>query len=110
MLQFLGNFFMGKEGELKKSEYGDIFLLFIRLSGWIVGPIIIAVLVGIWLDNRYETSPWLLLTTVGISFFVSMVGLVKETLKEYKNIESSLIEKKGSTKLDNKEPSEEEGK
>lgn len=83
-----------ENGLKKKGEYGSILLLFVRLSGWIVGPIILALTIGIWLDRRYDTSPWLLLTAVGVSFFVSMAGLVKETLKEYKSIQSSLSEEK----------------
>lgn len=61
--------------------------LFLRLSGWIGGPIILAVILGKYLDNRYHTEPWLFLATVGISFVFSMIALVRIGLKEMKKIE-----------------------
>lgn len=61
--------------------------LFIRLSSWIGGPIIVAVFVGKFLDRKYGTEPWLFLLTVGISFFVSMIAMVRIGMKEMKKIE-----------------------
>lgn len=62
--------------------------LFLKLSGWIGGPIIVAVFVGKFLDRRYHTEPWLFLATVGISFVISMVMLIKIGFEEFKKIES----------------------
>lgn len=62
-------------------------LLFGKLSGWIAGPIIIAVFLGKWLDNKYGTEPWLFLITVGLAFVLSSFGIVKDALKEMKRIE-----------------------
>jgi F0F1-type ATP synthase assembly protein I len=62
-------------------------LLFFRLSGYIGVPVIIGAYVGRWLDNKYHSDPWLFLICVGVSFIVSMVGLVREALKEFKRIE-----------------------
>jgi F0F1-type ATP synthase assembly protein I len=61
--------------------------LFFRLSGWIGGPIVVAVFVGRYLDRRYQTEPWLFLATVGISFVISMVALINIGFKEFKKIE-----------------------
>jgi F0F1-type ATP synthase assembly protein I len=71
-------------------------LLFFRLSGYIAVPVIIAVFVGKWLDAKYGTEPWLFLITVGLAFIVSMVGLVREAMKEYKKLEELDSEKKDS--------------
>ncbi len=57
-------------------------LMFSRMSSWIVGPIVLAIFLGKWLDKRYDTEPWLFLLTVGIAFTVSMIGLVKDAFKE----------------------------
>ncbi len=65
--------------------------LFLQLSGWIAGPIIIAVFLGHWLDERYNTSPWLFLLSVGIAFIISNVGIVKQSLKSMKEMESKHI-------------------
>lgn len=61
--------------------------LFLRLSGWIGGPIILAVIVGKYLDNRYHTAPWLFLATVGIAFVISMIALIRIGFREFKKIE-----------------------
>lgn len=61
--------------------------LFLRLSGWIGGPIVVAVFLGKYLDKRYDSEPWLFLATVGISFVISMVALIKIGLEEFRKIE-----------------------
>lgn len=61
--------------------------MFIKLSGWIGFPIIIALFLGKWLDKKYNSAPWLLLACIGAAFVISMVGLVKETVSEYKKID-----------------------
>lgn len=57
-----------------------------RVTGWIAVPVIIGMFLGKWLDQKYGTEPWLLLATIGVSFIVSMSGLIKETLEEFKKI------------------------
>ena len=62
-------------------------VLFIKLSGWIAGPIIIALFIGKWLDKKYHTEPWLFLLTVGIAFLFSTFGIVYDSIKEMKKID-----------------------
>jgi len=62
-------------------------IMFARLSAWIAAPIIIALYLGKWLDRKFSSAPWLFLLCVGAAFFISMVGLVKETVREYKKID-----------------------
>lgn len=62
-------------------------VVFAKLSGWIGLPIIIALFLGRWLDNKYNSSPWLLLGSIGLAFTLSMAGLIKETINEYKKID-----------------------
>ena len=73
-------------------------VLFIKLSGWIAGPIIIALFVGRWLDRKYHTDPWLFLLTVGVAFVVSMFGIVRDALVELKRIEKEEQAKKKDNK------------
>jgi F0F1-type ATP synthase assembly protein I len=61
--------------------------MFARLSVWIAVPVVIGAFLGKWLDEKFQTAPWLFLTTIGLAFFLSMFGLVKETAKEFKNID-----------------------
>ena len=71
-----------------KTQKSDVpfwqpaLLMFSRLSGWIIGPIILAVWLGKWLDKRYHTEPWLFLLCVGLAFIISTIGLVKDAYKE----------------------------
>jgi F0F1-type ATP synthase assembly protein I len=78
-------------------------VLFTRLSGWIAGPVIIAVFVGKWLDNKYNTAPWLFLLTVGIAFAISMFGIVREAMTELKKIDRENEKKKAEEEKNKKE-------
>ena len=62
-------------------------ILFMRLSGWIAGPIILAIFIGKYLDKKYNTDPWLFLLSVGIAFVLSMVGIVRDAMQAMKEIE-----------------------
>lgn len=62
-------------------------LLFSKLSGWIIGPIILGIILGKWLDRKFHTEPWLFLITVGLAFAISMFGIVRDATREMKRIE-----------------------
>jgi F0F1-type ATP synthase assembly protein I len=68
-------------------------MMFLNLSVWIIIPILSGSLIGQWLDNKFNTQPWLFLIFVGLAFIVSMSGLIKNTIKEYnraiKNIDKN---------------------
>ena len=71
-----------------------------RLSSWIAFPVIAGYLLGSYLDKKYDSSPKWLLIAVGISFVISMFGLVKNTISEYKKIEAEAQAKKLNEKKD----------
>ena len=90
---------MEKEDKEKRAPWWQPGLvLFTRLSGWIAVPVILGVVVGKWLDKKYGTEPWLFLATVGVAFFLSMFGIVKDALKEMKRIEKEENAKKENDK------------
>jgi F0F1-type ATP synthase assembly protein I len=64
-------------------------IMFLKLSVWIAAPVIIALYFGKWLDKKFNTAPWLFLFCMGAAFLISMVGLIKNTLAEYKKIEQT---------------------
>lgn len=70
------------------NAWQTALVIFARLSAWIGVPVVLAVFLGKWLDQKYNTEPWLFLTTVGVAFILSMFGLIKETLKEFKKIDN----------------------
>ena len=55
-------------------------VLFARLSGWIAVPVIAAVYIGKALDKKYNTEPWLFLITVGVAFFLSSFGIIRDSM------------------------------
>lgn len=56
--------------------------LFLRLSSWIVFPIIIAIFFGKFLDQAFGTEPWLFLISIGSTFVFSIIMIVRIGLKE----------------------------
>lgn len=56
--------------------------IFSEISTWIAGPIILAVIVGKFLDKRYSTGSWLLLGCAILAFLISSYGIVK-AVKRY---------------------------
>lgn len=63
--------------------------MFARLSGWILAPLIIGLIIGKWLDRRYGTAPWLFLSATLAAFIISMIGLVKNAAEEFKKIDGA---------------------
>jgi len=56
-------------------------------SAWIVGPVLLGLVIGKWLDQKYSSGPWLMIISLSFFFLVSMFGIVKNALKEFKKIE-----------------------
>jgi len=63
--------------------------MFLKLSVWIAGPVIIALYLGKWLDDKYQSQPWLFLICIGLAFIISIFGLVRNTARELKKLEKS---------------------
>ncbi len=85
----------GENNQNKSYWWGNGLRLFFKLSAWIAGPILLAVLIGRWLDEKYKTEPWLFLLSIGIAFAVSIYGMIKDALAELKRID---IEEKKKVK------------
>ncbi len=64
------------------------------LSGWLVIPIVIGLIVGQWLDRQYATTPWLFLVSIIIAFIVTSLGIVKEMFSYLKELEDELGDEK----------------
>jgi F0F1-type ATP synthase assembly protein I len=71
--------------------------LFLKLSGWIGGPVLIALVVGKYLDTKYHTDPWLFLFSVGIAFAVSTWAIIHYGLREMNRIEKEFPPKNPNT-------------
>ncbi|MEA1963339.1 MAG: AtpZ/AtpI family protein [Patescibacteria group bacterium] len=82
------------ENNSKQAWWQPALILFAKFSGWIVIPVIVGAFIGKWLDNRYDTDPWLFLVSVGFAFLISMFGLIKNVTEEYKKIDKNIKRKK----------------
>ncbi|MCK5081131.1 MAG: AtpZ/AtpI family protein [Candidatus Moranbacteria bacterium] len=71
---------MSKEKKFSK-DWANAMKVFATVSSWIVGPIILAVLIGSWLDNKYQTEYFFTLTSVVIAFIMTCIGIVREARK-----------------------------
>lgn len=72
---------------MKDDFFGLAWKVTANITGWIAGPVIIGLFLGRWLDQKFNTAPWLFLLTIGLCFVISMFGLVSYALKEFKKIE-----------------------
>lgn len=61
--------------------------IFSQVSGWIAGPIILALVVGKYLDGRFDTKPWIFMGLTGFAFLISSFGIVKVVSRYMKKIE-----------------------
>jgi len=61
--------------------------MFLRISGWIAIPLIVSLFLGKWLDEKFDTAPWLLILCSGIAFIASMYVIINNAKKEFKKIE-----------------------
>lgn len=76
-----------RPGSGRAAWWQPAIAMFLKLSVWIAGPIIIALYLGKWLDKKFDLAPWLFLSCIGLAFIISMFGLVKNTTEELKKLE-----------------------
>ena len=69
------------------------------MSGWIAVPVIIALYVGKYFDDKYNTEPWIFIITIALAFIVSIIGISKIAVRYVRKITEESINKK-SNKID----------
>lgn len=83
----------------KKPWWEPAVEIFSQVSGWIAGPVVVALILGKYLDGRFDTKPWIFLGLTGFAFLVSTYGIVKVVSRYMKKIvEEDKQEKDGNTK------------
>lgn len=85
-----------QSGKAKSDWWKPGITIFVQVSAWIAAPILLALFVGKWLDDKYGTEPWLFLGLTALAFVISSVGIIKVTLDYTKKIEKEAQEKKRS--------------
>ena len=71
----------------KAAWWQPAMLLGMQITGWIVGPILVGLLLGRWLDKKFGTEPWLLLVSMVLAFVITNVGIVKEGRRAQQKME-----------------------
>jgi len=63
-----------KKESLLNSEYLQVFA---RVSAWIITPVIFSLIIGKYLDNKFDTTPWILCVSLATTFTLSMFMIIK---------------------------------
>lgn len=75
-----------KKASIWKSAYIKVFT---EISAWIVGPVLVSILIGNYLDQRFNSAPWILGVALALSFTLSMVMIVKIAKKYEKDLDKN---------------------
>jgi F0F1-type ATP synthase assembly protein I len=80
----------------KNSNWASALEIFSSISGWIVGPIIVALVAGKYLDTYFNTKPIIFIIFAVFGFLITCVGIVRVTknyIKKLKSIDKNSEEK-----------------
>lgn len=69
------------EKQTQKSSTWFALGLVWQLGYTIAIPLVVFGLIGRFLDNKFGTSPWLLLAGILLSLIVSSIGVYRKTMK-----------------------------
>jgi len=78
----------------KVSDWRPALLLMGQISGWIVGPVLLALFLGRYLDERYRTEPWFFLGLTLLAFLISCSAIIKIARAYIKDLEKQLKQDK----------------
>ena len=67
--------------------------IFTQVSGWIVTPIVLALIFGKMLDKYYGTEPWIFLSLALFGFLISCFGIFRVITRYIEKIKE--LEKDG---------------
>lgn len=76
-----------KKQSLLNSEYLQVFA---KVSVWIITPVIFSLIIGKFLDNKFNTEPWILIVTLALSFTFSMITIIKIAKKSMNKIDKNI--------------------
>lgn len=74
--------------------WGPGLAIFAEVTGWIAMPVIIALYLGRFLDEKYGTDPWFFLSLTGLSFIITTYGIVKMATRFIHEAEIEVKKKK----------------
>jgi len=55
--------------------------VFLKIWGWLIGPLVFFLVLGKFLEGRFsQWAPWPFILCMGLGFAVTVIGILKETL------------------------------
>ncbi len=84
----------GQQNEQSNEWMRKGLIMFVQTTGWIAFPVVGALFLGRWLDNKYGTEPWLFLGVTVLAFIISSIGIGSIGLKYMKEIDAEYRAKK----------------
>jgi len=78
-----------KKTENKQAWWQPALQFFAQIAGWIVFPILAAIFLGSWLDQRWGTGQKWYFILISVSFVLTIIGLLINTRKALKNMEEA---------------------
>jgi len=82
--------------------WGPGLTVFAEVTGWIVGPIIVALYAGRYFDNKYNSEPWFFLSLTAVAFFVSAYGIITIATRFIKAAEQEVKKQQDKKENENK--------
>jgi len=87
-----------KEG---KAWWQPALEFFAQIAGWIVFPILVAIFLGSWLDEKFGTGQKIYFISIAVSFVITIIGLLINTRRAMKQMDAvtkAEIDSKNQTK------------
>ncbi len=84
------------EKNIQKKWWVDGLGIAMKISSWIAVPVVVSLVLGKFLDKKYNTEPWIFVSLTAVAFIVTIYGIVKFSTDYIKDIE------KQDTKNDNR--------
>jgi len=76
--------------------WGPGLTVFAEVTGWIAVPVVGALYLGRFLDEKYNTDPWFFLGLTALSFIITSYGIVKLATRFIREAELEVKKKKAS--------------
>lgn len=70
-----------------KNWWRPAIEIFSQVSGWIVVPLVLALIIGKNLDTRFDSEPWIFLSFALFGFLISFFGIFRVVIKYVQKIE-----------------------
>lgn len=74
-------------GEPRKKGpwWRESMMLFAQVSAWTLVPLFIGLIAGKWFKQQFKSDFWMYVS-IGAAFIISMIGVVRSTMSQFKQI------------------------